>query len=211
MANLGLFACVRAGGVAASLDEPLLEILRRVGLSLGTAFQIVDDVIDLEGSSELTGKNSLADLREGKLTWPLIVAAERDSHLAQQLREVAEGHRVPTPEELSEINSGVIASGALALDHKTFKEMSRRHPEVRPLRELRGSLSQLRLRDLTVGTDGRNRCLLSPFSSKTGRNQPSNSKFIFGAPSWLRGLIMPGPGRAMPGHAHVSPPPARRP
>ena len=47
---------------------------------------------------------------------------------------------------------------------------------------------------LQVGDDGRNRCLLSPYSSQTGRNQPSNSKFIFGPSVWLRGLIRPKPG-----------------
>jgi DNA polymerase-1 len=52
----------------------------------------------------------------------------------------------------------------------------------------------MRLADLQVGKDGRNRCLLSAFSSRTGRNQPSNTKFIFGPSVWLRGLIKPPPG-----------------
>jgi hypothetical protein len=47
----------------------------------------------------------------------------------------------------------------------------------------------------TVGGDGRNRCLLSAFRSQTGRNQPRSSKFIFGAPAWLRGLIQPKCGQ----------------
>ena len=44
----------------------------------------------------------------------------------------------------------------------------------------------MRLSDLAVGEDGRNRALISMFSSKTGRNQPSNTKFIFGPAVWLR-------------------------
>jgi len=52
----------------------------------------------------------------------------------------------------------------------------------------------MRLASLQVGDDGRNRCLLSPFSSRTGRNQPSSSKYIFGPSVWLRGLIRPQPG-----------------
>ncbi len=51
--------------------------------------------------------------------------------------------------------------------------------------------------DLAVGRDGRNRYLLSAFGSKTGRNQPSNTRFIFGPSAWLRGLIKPGEGRAV--------------
>jgi len=87
-----------------------------------------------------------------------------------------------------------LESGALQLDDDTFREMARSHPIVAPLRELRVSLSQMRLADLAVGRDGRNRCLLSTFRAKTGRNQPSNSAFIFGPAVWLRGLIRPAPG-----------------
>jgi DNA polymerase I-like protein with 3'-5' exonuclease and polymerase domains len=58
-------------------------------------------------------------------------------------------------------------------------------------------MTQLRLQDLAVGPDGRNRCLLSAFEAKTGRNQPSNKAFIFGPSCWLRSLIKPGPRRAI--------------
>jgi hypothetical protein len=91
-----------------------------------------------------------------------------------------------------------LESGALALDDDTFREMARAYPvEVGPIRELRYTLSQLRLKDLAVGSDGRNRLLLSAFGSRTGRNQPSNTRFIFGPSTWLRSLIRPGPGRAV--------------
>ncbi|MBN8625974.1 MAG: DNA polymerase I [Planctomycetes bacterium] len=90
-----------------------------------------------------------------------------------------------------------LPSGSLALDDDTFREMARTHSEVGPIRELRTSLSQLRLNELAVGSDGRNRCLLSAFGSRTGRNQPSNTKFVFGPAVWLRGLIRPEPGMAI--------------
>jgi hypothetical protein len=91
-----------------------------------------------------------------------------------------------------------LPSGALALDDDTFREMARAYPvEVAPIRELRHALSQLRLNELAVGADGRNRVLLSAFGAKTGRNAPSNSRFIFGPSAWLRSLIRPAPGRAV--------------
>src|SRR5262245_8244036 len=91
-----------------------------------------------------------------------------------------------------------LESGALALDDDTFREMARAYPvEVAPIRELRHALSQLRLHELAVGADGRNRLLLSAFGSRTGRNQPSNSRFIFGPSTWLRCLIRPAPGWAV--------------
>jgi DNA polymerase I-like protein with 3'-5' exonuclease and polymerase domains len=55
----------------------------------------------------------------------------------------------------------------------------------------------MRLNDISVGADGRNRTLISPFQSRTGRNQPSNSRFIFGAAVWLRGLVKPAEGMAI--------------
>ncbi|MFN0117805.1 MAG: DNA polymerase [Elusimicrobiota bacterium] len=88
-------------------------------------------------------------------------------------------------------------SGRLALDDETFRQMARAYPTVAPIRELRDSLSKMRLADLEVGVDGRNRCMLSPFRSKTGRNQPSNSRFIYGPSVWLRGLIRPENGMAI--------------
>jgi DNA polymerase-1 len=85
-------------------------------------------------------------------------------------------------------------TGVLKLDEDTFRDQARRWPELRPLHELRATLSSLRLTGLEVGADGRNRCLLSPFRAVTGRNQPSNTKFIFGPARWMRGLIRPAEG-----------------
>jgi hypothetical protein len=88
----------------------------------------------------------------------------------------------------------LLESGHLDLTDDTFRHQARAYPAVSPLRELRSSLSDLRLNDLAVGSDGRNRTILSAFRSRTGRNQPSNSKYIFGPSVWLRGLIKPPPG-----------------
>jgi DNA polymerase-1 len=87
-----------------------------------------------------------------------------------------------------------LASGRLDMWDDTFRQMARTHPQVAPIRELRSALSEMRLANLYVGDDERNRCLLSPFSARPGRNQPSNTKFIFGPSVWLRGLIRPRPG-----------------
>jgi DNA polymerase I len=87
-----------------------------------------------------------------------------------------------------------LQSRRLDLADDTFREMARSHSSVAPLRELRGALSQMRLSELAVGKDGRNRTMLSAFSARTSRNQPSNGKSIFGPAVWLRGLIQPPPG-----------------
>ena len=91
----------------------------------------------------------------------------------------------------------LLSSGQLDLRDNTFREMARSHPQIAPLRELRAALSEMRLNDLAVGPDSRNRTLLSAFSSRTSRNQPSNTRFAFGPAVWLRGLIKPPPGSAL--------------
>jgi DNA polymerase I len=94
-------------------------------------------------------------------------------------------HNIPWPQ---------LESGQLDLSDETFRQAARTYPLVSPYRELRAALSDLRLNDLAVGHDARNRTLLSAFRSRTGRNQPSNSKYIFGPSVWLRGLVKPPPG-----------------
>jgi DNA polymerase I len=90
-----------------------------------------------------------------------------------------------------------LETGELDLSDDTFRHAAKAYPAVAPLRELRSALSDLRLNDLAVGKDGRNRTILSAFRSRTGRNQPSNAKYIFGPSVWLRGLIKPPPGHAI--------------
>jgi hypothetical protein len=88
----------------------------------------------------------------------------------------------------------LLETGRLDLSDDTFRQMSRSWPEVAPMRELRSALSELRLNDLAVGSDGRNRTIISAFRARTGRNQPSNTRFIFGPSVWLRSLIKPPEG-----------------
>ncbi len=88
----------------------------------------------------------------------------------------------------------ILESGKLDLKDDTFRDMAKIHPELQPLKELRATLSGMRLSSLAVGGDGYNRSLLSAFRSRTGRNQPSNSQFIFGPAVWMRGLIKPAEG-----------------
>ncbi|MEI6556862.1 MAG: hypothetical protein WCO00_00525 [Rhodospirillaceae bacterium] len=62
-----------------------------------------------------------------------------------------------------------LASGKLDLSDDAFREAARAYPAVAPLRELRGALSEMRLSDLHVGKDSRNRTMLSAFRARTGR------------------------------------------
>lgn len=88
-------------------------------------------------------------------------------------------------------------TGRLQLDQDTFRDMAKAYPKLVPLKELRHALSEMRLEEIAVGPDGRNRTMLSPFGARTGRNTPSNTRFIFGPAVWLRGTIKPEFGRAI--------------
>jgi octaprenyl-diphosphate synthase len=67
-------AAARIGAVLAGADEATEESCARYGAGLGTAFQVIDDVLDYDGSAENIGKRLGDDLREGKATLPLIHA-----------------------------------------------------------------------------------------------------------------------------------------
>jgi hypothetical protein len=115
--------------------------------------------------------------------------ARRYTFSLQRFEAYLAHHDIPWPR---------LPSGMLALDDDTFREMARAYPaEIGPIREVRHALSQLKLHDLAVGSDGRARCLLSAFGARTSRNQPSNSRFIFGPSCWVRSLIQPEPGHAV--------------
>jgi octaprenyl-diphosphate synthase len=68
--------CMRLGGIIAHADPEQEKRLAAYGHSLGMAFQIVDDVLDLTASEEVLGKPVASDLREGKATMAVIHALE---------------------------------------------------------------------------------------------------------------------------------------
>ncbi len=67
-------AAAEVGAMAGGADEAGRRALRDYGLELGLAFQLVDDVLDYRGESGAMGKNTGDDLREGKMTLPVILA-----------------------------------------------------------------------------------------------------------------------------------------
>jgi geranylgeranyl pyrophosphate synthase len=78
------------------------------GESIGLAFQLLDDVLDVSGPPERTGKPRGADLLDGTVTLPLILARERDPRLAAlELRSIT------SPDEAYEVCERIAATGAL--------------------------------------------------------------------------------------------------
>jgi octaprenyl-diphosphate synthase len=105
-----MFAGARAGG----LDAESCKALEGYGLQLGVAFQLIDDHLDYSGEGSTIGKSPFTDLREGKMTHPVIVALERDPSLRSVLEELVVSPADEVPEEAkSRLLSALDHTGAL--------------------------------------------------------------------------------------------------
>ena len=92
--------CAQIGGMLGKVPAEREQALREYGFNLGMAFQIVDDLLDFTGDAEAVGKPIASDLREGKVTLPLIHLQQHDRSGAGQriVRDVITA-RNATPEQ----------------------------------------------------------------------------------------------------------------
>jgi octaprenyl-diphosphate synthase len=118
-----MFAGARAGG----LEAEACRALEQYGLHLGVAFQLIDDHLDYVGERSTIGKSPFADLREGKMTHPIIVALERDPSLGPILEEIVSGSTAAPPEDAeSRLLSALHRTGAL----ESTRELALREAEL---------------------------------------------------------------------------------
>jgi len=84
-----LKASLRIGGIYAGADDDQLHALSCYGEHIGLAFQIVDDVLDVEQPSEALGKTAGKDARQQKITFPAVYGLDRSREMAEQERLAA--------------------------------------------------------------------------------------------------------------------------
>ncbi|MDX2087234.1 MAG: polyprenyl synthetase family protein [Kofleriaceae bacterium] len=107
-----------AGARVAGLAPVAEAALEKFGFHLGVAFQAVDDELDFR---EGTGKDALADLREGKITFPMVVALENEPTLRARMEALLASETV-TSDELAAVAHTVRATGALVTTRALAEE-----------------------------------------------------------------------------------------
>ncbi len=102
-------ACVVAGAIAGGADDENVDRLKRFGETIGWAFQVVDDILDVEESSAALGKTAGKDAAQKKATYPALYGLEASRQFAKELesRAMAElepyGQRAARLRELAEL------------------------------------------------------------------------------------------------------------
>ena len=84
-----IIACLEMGGMISNLPETEIKLLKQFGKKVGLAFQIRDDIIDLESPSEVSGKSQGSDLVKEKITYPSLIGMKASKERAIELSEEA--------------------------------------------------------------------------------------------------------------------------
>ena len=127
-------ASARVGAILAGADAATEAVCAEFGQALGTAFQVVDDVLDYAGDAAIMGKALGSDLREGKTTLPLISAMQRGTPAERDLiRSAIENGSVAMLGQIARIvkDTGAldVARAAAALEANRAMAAARRLPE----------------------------------------------------------------------------------
>ncbi len=117
-------ASARAGAILAGAPADLEQACADYGQALGTAFQVIDDVLDYAGDSASMGKNLGDDLREGKTTLPLISAMQRGN--AEQKALITQAIETGAVDMLEQIVQIVRETGALTYSREAAAQEAHR-------------------------------------------------------------------------------------
>ncbi|HUE81180.1 MAG TPA: polyprenyl synthetase family protein [Pyrinomonadaceae bacterium] len=105
-------ACCEVGAILGNATETQQQALRDYGMNLGTAFQLVDDLLDFTASEDSLGKAAGVDLLGGKMTLPLIYLLEEDDASREMLKTIMHDGRYETVSR-NELLHAVERTGAL--------------------------------------------------------------------------------------------------
>ena len=144
-------AAARMASVVAGASKEVEDKMAEYALCLGRAFQIIDDVLDYTGTKDNIGKNLGTDLREGKMTMPLIYALRHCSEEDAKIIRTAVSSNDPDLESVTRV---ILASGAIdACIEAAKKEVSRGIDALNCLPTSAFKNSLIELLSLTVERD----------------------------------------------------------
>src|ERR1700742_3672683 len=106
-------ACAKLGAVAAGADTALEEKLGEFAWNLGMAFQLIDDMLDFTSREQTLGKPVGGDLKEGKVTLPLVYALETATEAERRQVDLVLGERTYDSAPFAEIYSMIERRGGL--------------------------------------------------------------------------------------------------
>jgi octaprenyl-diphosphate synthase len=140
-----LETCCHIGAMSASSNPDYLNSMRDFGNYLGMAFQITDDILDYEGTSSIIGKPVGGDIREKKITLPLILAmqkvsADEVSKIKKAIKEADKKGNVERVIEFVRTNGG-IADARVTADE--FIEKAKNCLGIFPDSDIKDSLTRL--------------------------------------------------------------------
>ena len=106
-----LAACCQSGAKLAGGSSEELSLMRDFGLNIGYAFQITDDILDINGDSEALGKPVCADLINGNITLPFLYLMDNPLY-GTQLKEIIQTQNF-SPKSIQSIKDALISSGSI--------------------------------------------------------------------------------------------------
>lgn len=112
-------ASARVGAILADASADIEAACAEYGQAMGTAFQVIDDVLDYTGDASIMGKNLGDDLREGKTTLPLIAAMQRGS--AEQCELIKLAIETGDVNMINEVVAIVLSTGAINVARQAAK------------------------------------------------------------------------------------------
>ena len=124
-------ACCECGALLAGAEPHVRDRLCEYGVQLGLAFQITDDVLDISGNCELTGKETGTDLMHGKFTLPVLLAVRADE--SGELREILASGKL-TRSQAEDVAARITRSGVLA--NARLAALDRSEEAIKQIRDL---------------------------------------------------------------------------
>ncbi len=147
-------ASCQVGAILGNVSETLEHALRRYGFDLGIAFQLADDALDYISDEERFGKTRGGDLREGRITLPLITALKRCSASEQTIIKDALLSHVLSDEQLVAVIAILERSGGITHTHTLAQEyVERAKSHLAPFKASIEKDALLHLADYVIARD----------------------------------------------------------